>query len=595
MFRRLNPFRLPDHVVLSLEVQAKMPKSGRVQGRFEVLVRHLLNRFLNNELMSSDGETMRAIQLGYVIALPGLVVALMLFPVYHAFPPLMGKRTFWLQVSDHYLYVMYSMVVMGIVTVYEWDMLFPDLMDVFVLSVLPIEGRKLFWARVLALVIFFALVLLGTNSLGTIFLPMVADLPSLGVHLFAHAAAVIMGGSFTIGLFLALQGLLLNLLGGRMFRRITPLLQGASITILLTVSFLYPLLSRFLQALLSSGSVFARCFPPFWFLGIYERLLGGPSTLPIFKELARSACWATSVTIGVAIAAYPLAYRRRVRQLIEGSRALNTSSLVTRPINRLLHATILQLPERRAIFHFISQTIMRIQKHRVLLAMYGGLGIAITLAETTSLTIVDNRLRVGVLSYGIYAAVPVLAFWTVAGLRTALAAPIDRRGSWIFRVIIGRAGVEHLNGAKIWVATWGFSVSLVAMVLLCIVAPALWRTPLDIACRMTVAVGLCLLLTDCLFLAAVTIPFTELRKTSIVEMPLVVVRYFVVFPLLVLMVVHSEMWLEVSVWRLIAVALAMTVAHLWLRWRYGLRVQEKRLAYGFEDGDELFQRLGLGD
>lgn len=288
MFRRFNPFRPPDHAVLSLEVQAKMPKNEREQGRFEVLVRHLLDRFLNNELMSSDGETTRAIQLGYVIALPGLVVALFLFPAYHAFPPLMGKRTFWLQVSDHYLYVMYSMVVMGVVTVYEWDMLFPDLMDVFVLSVLPIEGRRLFWARVLALVIFFALVLLGTNSLGAIFLPMVADLPSLGVHLFAHAAAVIMGGSFAIGLFLTLQGLLLNLLGGRMFRRITPLLQGASITTLLTVSFLYPLLSRFLQALLSSGSVFARCFPPFWFLGIYERLLEGPSTLPIFKELARS-------------------------------------------------------------------------------------------------------------------------------------------------------------------------------------------------------------------------------------------------------------------------------------------------------------------
>jgi hypothetical protein len=490
---------------------------------------------------------------------------------------------------------MYSMVVMGIVTVYEWDMLFPDLLDVFVLSVLPIEWRKLFWARVLALVIFFALVLLGTNSLGAIFLPMVADLPSLGVHLFAHATAVIMGGSFAIGLFLTLQGLLLNLLGSRMFRRITPLLQGASITILLTVSFLYPLLSRFLQALLSSGSVFARCFPPFWFLGIYERLLGGPSTLPIFKELARSGCWATSVTIGLAIAAYPLAYRRRVRQLIEGSRAVNTSSWVARPMNRLLHATILRLPERRAIFHFISQTIVRIQRHRVLLAMYGGLGIAITLAEVISVTIIDGHVRVGVLSDGMYAAIPILAFWTVAGLRTVLGAPIDRRGSWIFRVILGRAGVEHLNGAKIWVAAWGFAVSLAAVAALYMVAPALWRIPFDVACKMAVAAGLCLLLTDCLFLAAMTIPFTELRKTSITEMPLVVVRYFVVFPLLVLMVVRSEMWLEVSAWRLIAVALTMTVAHLWLSWRYGLRVQERRLASGFEDEDELFQRLGLGN
>lgn len=62
-----------------------------------------------------------------------------------------------------------------------------------------------------------------------------------------------------------------------------------------------------------------------------------------------------------------------------------------------------------------------------------------------------------------------------------------------------------------------------------------------------------------------------------------------------LMVVHSKLWLEASVWRLIEVVLAMAMAHLWLRRRYGLRVQENRIVNGFEGGDELFQRLGLRD
>src|ERR1700679_2786903 len=103
---RLNPFQLPDHVVLSLEVQAHLPNNKRAQSRFEVLVRHIFEPFLNNELMSSDGESKRAIMLAYAIAWFGLIVALFLFPVYHQ--PI--RRSFWLQVGDHYSFVMYAMV-----------------------------------------------------------------------------------------------------------------------------------------------------------------------------------------------------------------------------------------------------------------------------------------------------------------------------------------------------------------------------------------------------------------------------------------------------------------------------------------------------
>ncbi len=41
---------------------------------------------------------------------------------------------FWLQVSDHYFYVLYALTAMGVVTVYSWELLFPDLLDVFVLG-----------------------------------------------------------------------------------------------------------------------------------------------------------------------------------------------------------------------------------------------------------------------------------------------------------------------------------------------------------------------------------------------------------------------------------------------------------------------------
>ena len=159
--------RQPKHPVLSLAVQAEDFTTGREQSQFEILVRHIFYRFLHNELLTSDDdETKRVMQISCAIAVPGMLVALFLFPAYHAFPPYPVPRPFWAQAGDHYFYVMYSFVVMGAATVFEWDLLFPDLVDVFVLTVQPIASRHVFFARVLALAIFLGLVLFGTSILG---------------------------------------------------------------------------------------------------------------------------------------------------------------------------------------------------------------------------------------------------------------------------------------------------------------------------------------------------------------------------------------------------------------------------------------------
>src|ERR1035437_561929 len=202
MSSRLGLFAPSKHPVLSLRVQAESALPNRTQNQFEVLVRHLVHRFFHNELLASDDETKRVMQLAYVVALPTLVVSLHLFPAYHAFPPAPFPRPYWPQVADHYFYVMYAFILMGAATVYEWDLLFPDVLDIFVLSILPISTRRLFFARVLALAIFLALVLIGTSILGTLLFPLVAGLPSLGSHLLGHAVAVLMSGAFTAGFFL---------------------------------------------------------------------------------------------------------------------------------------------------------------------------------------------------------------------------------------------------------------------------------------------------------------------------------------------------------------------------------------------------------
>src|SRR5271170_1571498 len=285
MFSLARVLAPPEHAVQSLAVQAQMVQTIKTQSRFELLVRHFLNSFLNNEMVSSDGEAKaHLLQVGYAIALPQLIVALFLFAPYHQPHP----RPYWSTVSDHYFYVTYAMVAVGAATVFEWDLFFPNLVDVFVLSSLPISDRDLFRARIAAIAIFLLALIIGINLLGILFLPAASDLPSPVRHFAAHFLAITGSGVFTAAVVLGIQEAFLTIMGQHLFQRISPALQGLFITVLLTMLLLFPVISHFLRVLLESHNMAARCFPPFWFLGVYEYILNGASAVPVFGGPART-------------------------------------------------------------------------------------------------------------------------------------------------------------------------------------------------------------------------------------------------------------------------------------------------------------------
>jgi hypothetical protein len=596
MSDRPGLFAAPRHTILSLNVPIESCSRARVRSQFEVLVRHLIYRFFHNELLASDDETKRVMLVSYTAALPSFVLTLFLYPIYNfALPPMPHPRPFWSQIGDHYFFAMYSFLIMGAAAVYEWDLLFPDLLDVFVLSVLPISTRRLFFARVLALTIFLGLVLVGTSILGTLFFPVVANLPRFGYHLLAHALSVLMSGTFAAASFLALQGILLNTVGQRVFRRITPFLQGGSTMLLLAVLLFYPAVCHSIMPLLTSDSTAVRCFPPFWFLGVYERILQGPSALPIFSQLAHTACIALMLMLSLVLLTYPLAYRRRVRQLIEGAGVIDNQSRTAAPLRRILHAVILRRPAQRAVFHFVSQTILRTQRQRVMLGLYGGLALAITISNMVVLRIVAGHLRPSLIPYGIRTAVPIMAFWTIVALSSIVSAPIDRRCSWFFRAVIGRPGPDHLAGTRTWITLWAMLISLTTVLVLHTLSPAQLRTPIITAGQVLVAIGISLLLTELYLYPVRTIPFTHLRPSSITDFPLMVVRYFVLFPFFVFIVVHQERWIEASMAHLLNTVAVIVIAHLLFLIAHHRTLRQSTLETPPDESDEFLQRLGLCD
>src|SRR5690349_5573142 len=74
----------------------------------------------------------------------------------------------WILLSDYYFFIVYSMVVMGLVMVFQWDALFPDRRDYLILTPLPLSGNAIFAGKTTALVIFLGLFLVMTNFFCTL-------------------------------------------------------------------------------------------------------------------------------------------------------------------------------------------------------------------------------------------------------------------------------------------------------------------------------------------------------------------------------------------------------------------------------------------
>jgi hypothetical protein len=448
-------------------------------------------------------------------------------------------------------------------------------------------------ARLFALTIFLALALVGTNFLGALFFPAVADLHGMWWrHMAAHTCAVALAGTFAAALFVALQGGLLCLLGRRIYEWISPLVQAISMVALLTILFLTPLLSSHLKALLSSGSIAVRLFPPFWFLGVYEFLLRGFAALPAYLALAKVALIATAGVLALAVLTYPLAYARRVGQLVEGTISSHKRSVVAGMCRRLLHTTVLRSPQRRAIYHYIGQTIFRIPRLRLYLTIYAGVGLALAISGILLLDIRGGHVGFHVSEWGIRSVTPILAFLIVIGMRTAMDAPVGLQGSWIFLVVHGRPLPEHLRAVFLWVSLGVSAVVVASVGLLLFFAPPALRGLLPIATQLVMAVGLTILLAKTFLLRIREIPFTATRVPSTTDLPISFVRYAVIFPAFVLFVVEHEPWVEANVNNLLQTLLWFVVAYVGLGYLRRLYLKKREADTASEDA-VLFHRLGL--
>src|SRR5258708_38932922 len=211
---------------------------------FVVLLRHFFGRFFDNELVSGEGDTSASFsKIIGVVAAPGLV-CVWLMPKYTvlAYEPAAVAEA--ASLSDKLLFLTFSMAIMGFVTVLEWDALFPDRRDFTILIPLPLRLESIFTAKIVSLLAFVVVFFAAANAISIFLYPFIAmrgtsTFLSLLNLMFVHAGFTLPPTSFVFFSFVSLQGLLLNVLSFRAFKRVSTYIHLTAVFALLMMLLLY--------------------------------------------------------------------------------------------------------------------------------------------------------------------------------------------------------------------------------------------------------------------------------------------------------------------------------------------------------------------
>ena len=184
------------------------------------------------------------------------------------------------------------------------------------------------------------------------------SLASMLVFARCHVISVLAANTFVFFLCVAMQGLLMNVLGYRAFRRVSPYVQFALVAALILMFLLSGRIVSELQLNQPVNPAAVYLFPPLWFLGLYQTQLGW--TNPVFRELSGSARLAVEWTTAAALAAYLLSYKRHVRRSLESADVLSAEpSAAGRIMGRALDRLVVRDGLQQASFYFIWKTLTR--------------------------------------------------------------------------------------------------------------------------------------------------------------------------------------------------------------------------------------------
>jgi hypothetical protein len=401
-----------------------------------VLTRHFFNRLFQNDVFPFEEQMKEKLYvLLAMVAALGWALAISLFSKYMFVE---DNGSSWLE-KCHFL--IFFMLFLGLATVLEWDALFLDRRDYTNLMPLPVRLRTVFLAKFASFFVFVLFLSVAVNSLSLMapafFLVrwISNSLSALGIYFLAQIAAVTASFAFTFFAFVFLVSVLLLVLGPRAFKTVSLFIRFGILAacVFLLMMFLGGTAESFfvnLTVLKSRSDPAVLAFPPFWFTGLYEVIIGRGN--PLYETAALYGLGATLALMTGSFLAMALGYRKHVSRTLE----VRVTSVVLKKIRRLVedgfNAVVLRNPVERAVFHFFGKTIARSNLHKVRLAgtLAFGFGLIFILFG-----IQRNALsRLNVSNLSLLGAPLLLSFFLLGGLRSLVNVPIAADANWIFQL-----------------------------------------------------------------------------------------------------------------------------------------------------------------
>jgi len=177
-----------------------------------------------------------------------------------------------------------------------------------------------------------------------------------------------------------------------------------------------------------------RWLPSYWFLGIYERMLGLANAR--MSALASEAIRALVAAIVVAVLAYALCYRRYFLRLAESLDLVGSAQRTLRiALPDWVATRLFRSAFERGVDSFLFKVLLRSERHMMFFGGYLGIGLLMAMqsaADGSAGGKVHALPTVGWLGLPL-----ILAFFVVSGLRFTFDIPAAPTANWIFRGATG--------------------------------------------------------------------------------------------------------------------------------------------------------------
>jgi hypothetical protein len=421
-------------------------------GQFSVLTRHFFHRFFQNDIVDFEDQMKEKVIGGMAfLAILGVQIA---NAILFKYPFLEEEGPSW--VDKSYFFWVF-MLLLGFITVVEWEVIFPDQRDYLNLMPLPVRLRTFFLAKSASFFLFIGLYSVAAHALASfVFAYYLTRFRSNSVvFLLRYMAAHVIAGSaaniFIFFLFVFLQGFLMCLLSYGIYRRASLIIRFVLMTsivflliVSLTASVSIPQSFASFPAMKESQAPFLYVFPPMWFVGLYEFLLGNRDAF--FAALSRFAVWSVLASILAFFGTAAISYSRHLKKSQEVRRGRVILKRTRDLLSRTFDAVILRNPTQRAVFHFFGQTLSRSTVHKMRLFNYLAVssGISLIMLGTTQFmrgqTAPSNRTVL---------AIPlVLSFFLLLGIRALANVPASLEANWIFQITERAPRRHYFAGLK---------------------------------------------------------------------------------------------------------------------------------------------------